>query len=329
MEASEYIEKAAEFYQDEITDRAFYDSLAERISDDQFRKSLRDLAKIEDQHAAFWGSELKKNNVDASNIRAKHWKLRFLFFIMRVIGPELTVRMLEHGETKSIAQYKEMLDHLPADSPIRSRLSEILDDEIEHEDIFENQIEKTEEQVERNRDIIYGMSDGLVEVLGAIAGLTAILLNGYFIALGGLVVAISGAMSMALSAYLSAKHQTEFKIHQIQKQTLFKPAKSQKKAIDRLQERSSESAARTAAYYLMGAAIPILPFLLLDRYFALIVSVILVAVTQALSNSIIALSMNARIMRSALRAAGLTLITAAATFIVGEAFHYFFNISLV
>lgn len=329
VESAEYKAKAAEFYQDEITDREFYETLAKRISDEQFRKNLIDLAKIEAEHANFWGSELKKHNGDASKIQPKFWKLRLLFFVMRIIGPVLTVRMLEHGETRAIEQYKSVMDDLPADSPLKPKLAKILDDEIAHEDIFENQIEKTEEQVEKNRDIIYGMSDGLVEVLGAIAGLTAILLDRYYIALGGLVVAISGAMSMSLGAYLSAKHQTDFKIHQIKKESLFKPLKTQETDIDKLQGRSVQSASRVGGYYLMGSAIPIIPFLLLGRVTALIVSVALVAITQAVSNSVIALSMNARILRSALRAAGLTLVTAAATFLVGEAFHIFFNVSLL
>ncbi len=329
VDSTEYGEQVKIFYRDELTDKFFYKSLASKTKDEQFRKNLLDLSKVEHKHANFWKSELKRLNIDSSNLQPRYGKIRLLFFIMKIIGSVLTVRMLEHGETTAIEQYKNMLNSLPDDSPVKPELSSIIDDEINHEDIFENQIEKTEEQVEKNRDIIYGMSDGLVEVLGAIAGLSAIVFETYYIALGGLVVAISGSMSMSLGAYLAAKHQNEYRINQIQKESLFKPYKQNDKVIDKLEGSSAESASRVGFYYLMGAAIPIFPFMLLSRVPALITSVTLVALAQAVSNSILALSMNARILRSAFRAAGLTLITAAATFLVGEAFHIFFNVSLL
>ncbi len=328
MEVSDFKRRASEFYKDEITDRAFYESLSKRVDDATFKEQLKELSRIEDEHASFWQDELKKLSYDTSKLKKKGLKIRLLFFVMRILGPALTIRMLEHGESRAIAMYREMIDE-SADKPeMKTRLEHILDQEINHEGIFQSQIEKTEEEIERSRDIIYGMSDGLVEVLGAVAGLTAILFNNYLIALGGFVVAISGAMSMSLGSYLASTTQNEFKIHQIERESLFKPSKSQKEKIENLGERSKKSAATTAAYYLIGAAIPIFPYLLFPRLLAVIVSISLVAITQALSNAIVALSMNVSILRSASRATLLTLITAGATYAVGELFHIVFKVSV-
>lgn len=328
VEPAEFRRKALDFYRDEITDRLFYEKLAKKISDDQFRSQLLELSRIEHEHASFWEQELKNISEDPSKLKGNRLKIRFLFFVMRLIGPVLTIRMLEHGEIRAISMYKDMISTQAEGSDLRNKLETILDQEINHEDVFEKQIEKTEEEIEKNRDIIYGMSDGLVEVLGSIAGLTAILFDQYLIALGGFVVAISGAMSMSLGSYLSSKSQSEFRIHQIQKESMFDPSKKQKMEIDDLKEKSKKSALTTASYYLLGAFIAIFPFLILSRIPALLLSVTLVAITQAISNSIVALSMNARILRSALRASLLTLLTAAATFAVGEMFHIIFHLTV-
>jgi predicted membrane protein (TIGR00267 family) len=329
VENNEFKKRALEFYKDEVTDMTFYDKLSSRIQDPEFKGQLQELSNIEKEHAGFWKHELQGVSQDVSNIGGKGLKISLLLLLMRLLGPVLTIRMLEHGELRAIRMYREMIDGEKEESPLKKQLQTILDQEINHEDIFANQISKTEEAIERSRDIIYGMSDGLVEVLGSVAGLTAIMTSHYYIALGGFVVAISGAMSMSLGSYLSEKTQNEYKIHQIEKASLFSPNRQQRSRIDELHDRSKKSAITTAFYYLIGAAIAILPFVAFARITALIVSVSLVAITQAITNSIVALSMNARVLRSAIRSAILTLLTAGATYLVGEIFVIFFHISIL
>jgi len=329
LESTDLAKRAIEFYKDEITDMAFYDRLSSRIDDQSFKEQLQELSSIEKEHAGFWKDELEKLSLGTSGIKGKGFKISFLLFVMRLLGPVLTIRMLEHGELRAIRMYREMIDGEKEESPIKARLQQILDQEINHEDVFANQIEKTEKEIEKSRDVIYGMSDGLVEVLGSVAGLTAIMTSHYYIALGGFVVAISGAMSMSLGSYLSSRSQSEYRIHLIEKDSLFSPNKQQKSRIGELQDKSKESALTTALYYLIGAAIAVLPFVAFNRILALIVSVTLVATTQAITNSIVALTMNARVLRSATRAAILTLLTAAATYLVGEMFVIYFHVSFL
>ena len=96
VDAVEFRRRALDFYKDEITDRLFYEKLAKKISDDQFRSQLIELSRIEDEHASFWEQELKNISEDPSKMKGNWLKIRFLFFVMRLIGPVLTIRMLEH-----------------------------------------------------------------------------------------------------------------------------------------------------------------------------------------------------------------------------------------
>ena len=115
---------------------------------------------------------------------------------------------MEHGEVETVASYRKA-GPLAADDPeFKAGLEKIIDDEVEHEDVFSYTLDQSKEQLERNRNVIYGISDGLVEVLAALAGLTAIISDHTYVAMGGLIVGVSGAMSMSVGAYLATNSET-------------------------------------------------------------------------------------------------------------------------
>jgi len=55
--------------------------------------------------------------------------------------------------------------------------------------------------------IVLGLNDALVELTGALAGLTFALREGKIIALSGLIIGIAAALSMAASEYLSVREE--------------------------------------------------------------------------------------------------------------------------
>ncbi len=59
------------------------------------------------------------------------------------------------------------------------------------------------------KDIIFGIEDGLVSILGVVIGVSAGTLNNLIVALAGFSAAIPGALSMAAGDYLSTKSQRE------------------------------------------------------------------------------------------------------------------------
>ena len=60
------------------------------------------------------------------------------------------------------------------------------------------------------REVVFGMNDGLVTMIGFIAGLYGAGQSNEFILIGGLAEMVAGTISMGLGAYLSTRSQIEF-----------------------------------------------------------------------------------------------------------------------
>lgn len=329
MSGEDELSEMADFYKDELTDLEFYRRLSGKVRDQKLKESLLRLSSIEKEHSSFWKTHLEREGFNTSGIRAKRSKVGFLLFLHRLLGTGLTVKLLEYGEVETVAKYRDYATRTSRDSDFKAGLEKIIDEEIEHEDVFSYTLDQNREKLERNRDIIYGISDGLVEVLAAIAGLTALLTNHLDVALGGLVVGVSGAMSMSVGAYLSKNSESQFKISQLRREAILKNRSHDREQVAVYRGESRRSALNVGVFYIFGAIIPILPFLFLQRDIALIISVILVAFTQAMSNSIIAISMNMKVLKEALKASSLALFAALASYLIGQIFHLILHVSLV
>ena len=153
------------------------------------------------------------------------------------------------------------------------------------------------------RDAIYGMSDGLIEVLASVAGLTGVFINNIYVAVGGIVFGASGLVSMTIGAYLSER------------------AKGQIVSTDSYS--AKRAAGNTALYYFIGAIVPIFPFLFLQRYTALIVSFALVIIVDGVVTSVISIQSNGKLRKDLLRSLGLVTLGFLATFAIGLIAHHF------
>ncbi|EQB65129.1 MAG: VIT1/CCC1 family protein [Thermoplasmataceae archaeon] len=314
------------FYQDEITDREFYRKLALITREKNIKDNLVKLSNIENEHAQFWKKMANKKGISLDSVKVKSGKIRLLIFLSRIIGRNLTINILEKGEIESIYKYRNYIESKDAEGPEKNDISNIINEEINHEEIFQSFSPDKDEQLEDSRGIIYGMSDGLVEILAAIAGLSEIIGNHILVALSGLVVAIGGTISMSLGAYLARVSESEYRISLFKKEQIIKKGSRRTDDINKEKAKSRKAASVVGISYIMGAVIPIIPFLFFTNFMALIISVILVAIAQAISNSIIALSLNTNISKAAGRAAMLSLAAAFITYFVGFAFHQYMNI---
>ncbi|HLH86649.1 MAG TPA: VIT1/CCC1 family protein [Thermoplasmataceae archaeon] len=317
------------FYRDELTDREFYLRLSRMIRDEWLSDNLRRLSSIEEKHAGFWEENLKKAGVETDKFGPRRLKVSVMLLLSKILGVGLTVKILEHGEIETVAEYRKFADESKEDPEFRSRLDGIITDEVEHENVFDSTIERTREDIETNRELIYGISDGLVEVLASLAGLAAIITDHFLISLGGIVVGVSGAMSMSLGAYLSRNSETQFKLAEIRKRIILHRERQRDDELQRIKSQSSKSAINTGIFYILGAIIPILPFLVLQRFEALILAVILVGISQGLANAIVAVSLGIPILRESIKASLLALLVAFASYMVGQAFHVIFHISVL
>ncbi len=317
------------FLRDELTDMVFYTYLYRKTVDPELKENFRKLATIENEHANFWGQALKSTNVNINKISYRKLKYVFMKMVRNIIGGSLIINLLEHGEYQSVKKYKEYLDNYTQDDDYRNKVHELIVSEMQHEEIFANKISKSVKNIRKSRDFLYGMSDGLVEVLATLVGLSAIITSHIDIALSGVVVGLSGTFSMTLGGYLAQKSESEYKIAMLNRKHIFSKSKGVQQMIDRYSSEATTSALNTALSYIVGAVIPILPFIFFSKFLAVILAVAFVFVAQGISNSIVALSLNTPILKSGLRAALLALGAAAVTFSAGEIFHIIFHISLL
>jgi VIT1/CCC1 family predicted Fe2+/Mn2+ transporter len=81
----------------------------------------------------------------------------------------------------------------------------VLAEEEKHEDELLAMLD--EESLKYAGSVVLGLNDALVELTGALAGLTFAFQNTRLIALAGLITGISAAFSMAASEYLSSKSE--------------------------------------------------------------------------------------------------------------------------
>ncbi|ADN51836.1 VIT1/CCC1 transporter family protein [Vulcanisaeta distributa] len=363
-----------ENYKDELTDAEIYAALARVENNDKLREELLKLSQYEVGHAEFWKFIAKQAGIDVSGIKPSRFSVTFSVLIRRLLGLGFLVKLRESAEVEAIKRYGEMV-RKRALGPYTDRLREILLDEVLHEEVFKEEASRFEAFINNIRDAMYGMSDGLVEVLAAVAGLAPVVTNPILITLAGLIVGTAGTLSMAVGAYMSTKAQRDIRETMLSKidielenldvedrtrrvkDALSRMGIDEKTASEvapslsidvniskritevsevGLSEEALESPGRSALYtgifYLIGALLVIAPFPLLGHLIgnvgSLYVSIILVALAQAISGLLTAISGSGRIARTMIMNVALSLGAAAATYTIGTVAHQLLHIAI-
>jgi VIT1/CCC1 family predicted Fe2+/Mn2+ transporter len=174
----------------ELTEHFVYRRLADATKNLQNRRILRQLSKDELDHHNIWKRHTKRQ---VQPYRLMLWKY---LLIVKLLGLTFGLKLMERGEEKAQALYKEIARSFPA-------ARQILEEEINHERQLLSLID--EERLRYVSSMILGLNDALVELTGALAGFTFALQNPSLIATTGLITGIAGSLSMAASEYLSTK----------------------------------------------------------------------------------------------------------------------------
>ncbi len=291
-----------DFYKGELSDSFFYRELAKREKNPNLKEKLLELSKIESGHAKFWESMLKKYNIPYDT-KISTSRLRYLIFLKNVFGISFIINFLEGGEAKAIEDYSKFAVET-SDPEIKSKLQDIIEDEKNHEQAFIQMSQEFSSNAEKTKDSIYGMSDGLIEVLAGVAGLTGVLSNNFYVFIGGLIFAISGMISMTIGAFISTRASSQIKGGNDGYSSL-------------------HAAANTAFFYFIGAVFPLIPFLFLPKYFALLVAVVLALIIDALAASVISISSRGNLRKDIMVSLALISLGIVATFLIGEIVHHF------
>ncbi len=215
---------------------------------------LGKLIPVEEKHYAFW-QDFFQMNVIRLTVGNKI-KLYLLVTFARIFGEVGIHLVLESLEVHGIRKYLEFWK-TSQKSDDKKAVAGVLHDEFGHEDEIVSEVARRKIHPERVRDIFLGFNDGLVEVLGAIAGFFAAFQSTSSVLAAGFTVAIAGSLSMAAGAFAAISSEQEVGEVENGKKEFLGEKPEQKEARTPL-----GSALVVGISYFIGAMIPVTPVIL-------------------------------------------------------------------
>ena len=264
---------------DEEQGSILYAFMAKREKNEENKKLLEQMSKDERAHADVWknitGKDLKPN------------KLSILWFkiLTVVMGFTFVVKTMQKKENLAQHGYEKMQEELP-------EAAKMLEDERRHEKELYNMLD--EERLHYIGAMVLGLNDALVELTGAIAGVTFALANTRLVALTGIITGVSATFSMAASNYLAER------------------ADNNPKAL--------KSSIYTGAAYLITVVLLVLPYLLLPtNMYALAFAIMLATVILIIMffNFYISVAKEEPFLKNFLTMAIISLSVALISYIIG------------
>ena len=188
--SDELRQKLLAYQKNEITEYHIYRRLARIIRSPENRRILEEIADDELRHYGEWRTYTQQ---DVAPDRLSIWKY---YLISRVFGFTFGVKLMERGEEDAQDSYEELRAVIP-------EAETIIREENQHETALLQLLD--EERLRYTGSMVLGLNDALVELTGALAGLTLALQDTRLVALTGSITGIAAALSMAASEYLSTK----------------------------------------------------------------------------------------------------------------------------
>ncbi len=206
------------------------------------------------------------------------------YLISRIFGFTFGIKLMERSEKGVQKDYDQIIAAVPEAATFKQ-------EEEFHEEKLVAMLD--EERLRYAGSIVLGLNDALVELTGALAGLTLALQNEKLIALSGLITGIAASMAMAASEYLSTRSENT----------------------DR---RPVRAAFYTGTAYFGTVIFLVLPYLLFKNYYldlgiALTTAVLIIAVF----NYYISVAKDESFRERFVEMAGLSLTVALISFVVG------------
>lgn len=273
----------------EETEYRIYAKLAGSIKNDANSAVLSRIAEDELAHVKFWKRHTGKD------VKPYVWKLFSFFWVARLLGLTFGIKLLEKGEAQAQQVYGQLISEIP-------EVDQLVNDEEEHEQILIGMIE--EEGLKYIGSIVLGLNDALVELTGALAGLTFAFRNTRLIALAGLITGTAASFSMAASEYLSKKTGGEGG-HPI------------------------KSSVYTGLAYVVTVVLLILPYLLISHYLiCLLVTIATAVLIIFFFNYYIAVAQDLSFRRRFFEMATISLGVSALSFGIGYVIRIFLGVEI-
>src|SRR3989339_47933 len=224
------------FQRNEITEFYVYQRLAALVHGKN-RETIERIAAEEQKHY----NTLK--NYTNTAVAPSRWRIFKYILLSKILGITFAIKSMERGEQMAQAAYAQAGENFTGLEPL-------LADEQRHEKELIEIIH--EERLDYIGAIVLGLNDALVELTGALAGLSFALRETTLVALAGLVTGIAASLSMAASAYLSKKSEGD--------------------------ANAVRSAIYTGITYIVTVVLLVLPFLILPDYHIALVATLVIGI---------------------------------------------------
>ena len=272
---------------DEITEHRIYLHLAAREKNPDNRKVLERIAADEQAHYEVWKGHTGRE------VKPSMLLIRFYRILARLFGLVFAVKLMERGEHLAQRSYSLIGESIP-------EALGMLQEEKKHEAELLRMLD--EERLRYVGSIVLGLNDALVELTGALAGLTLALQNSRLIAMTGLITGIAASLSMSASEYLSTRTEEDRNKHPV------------------------KAALYTGAAYVITVALLIAPYLFLNNPFlSLGLSLAFAIAVILLFTFYISVAKELPFARRFFEMASLSLSVSAVSFGIGFLVKHFFN----
>jgi len=236
--SAQQLELVKQFQRNELTESIIYQKLSGIIKHKGNAAVLERIGREEKSHYEIWKQYTRQE------IRPNKLKIIWYYGISRFLGLTFGIKLMERGENHAQKAYGSILADF-------TEVKTIIDEETRHENELIDLID--EEKLQYAGSIVLGLNDALVELTGALAGLSLALQNTRLIAMAGLITGIAASFSMAASDYLSKK-------------------------ADGTGKNPARSALYTGIAYILTVALLIAPFLLFHHYMLCLALTLMIAI---------------------------------------------------
>jgi VIT1/CCC1 family predicted Fe2+/Mn2+ transporter len=298
-------QKLLAFQRVEITENHIYSRLAGTVRSPENRQVLEKIVADEMRHYQQWHS------YTGQDVSPDRWAISKYYWTSRVLGFTFGVKLMENAEEKAQGGYEQLKDVIP-------EAEAIMEDEQEHETALLGMLD--EERLRYTGSMVLGLNDALVELTGALAGLTLALRDAKLIALTGSVTGIAAALSMAASSYLSIKSEEPTPTHS---------PDAQRPSGSRVGKNPLKASVYTGVTYILTVMVLIFPYLILSNYFVSLACTLAAAIgIIAGFNYYISVARSEPFKSRFLEMAGLSLSIAAFSFLVGFVMRTLFGVDV-
>jgi VIT1/CCC1 family predicted Fe2+/Mn2+ transporter len=278
------------FQRAEETESALYMRVAAREKIEKNKEILLQIASQEKEHALIW------KRYTGEDIKPSGFKIFIYSLLYIVFGYVFIVRLKERGEYAVVKSYSLFEKEIPE-----------IKDIIEHEKAHAQKLAAIldEERLQYVGATVLGLNDALVEVSGALAGLTFALANTKIVAVAAIITGVSATLSMAASNYLAERSEGN--------------------------PRAVKASIYTGASYILTVIVLILPYLLLPNDMYIAAFLIMIAIMFAvivIFNYYISVAKAEPFFKRFSEMASVCVIVATISFALGVAAKHFFNISV-